>query len=78
MRPNRRKGVKEPEPRLIRGKSWDLIHRTLSDFAIHPTAGIIGKAESILSRTRAALAPAKPVLRILDRIDPLAKLAAMR
>jgi hypothetical protein len=33
---------------------------------------------SILSRTRAALAPAKPVLRILDRIDPLAKLAAMR
>jgi hypothetical protein len=47
-------------------------------FAIHPTAGIIGEAESILSRTRAALAPAKPVLRILDRIDPLAKLAAMR
>jgi len=78
MRPDRRKGVKEPEPRLIRGKSWDLIHRTLSDFAIHPTAGIIGEAESILSRTRAALAPAKPVLRILDRIDPLDKLAAMR
>jgi hypothetical protein len=60
IRTNRRKGVKEPEPRLIRCKSWDLIHRTLSDFAIHP------------------LAPGKPVLRILDRIDPLAKLAAMR
>ena len=39
---------------------------------------MIGEAESILSRTRAALAPAEPVLRILDRIDPLAKLAAMR
>jgi hypothetical protein len=59
-------------------KSLDLIHRSLSDFAIHLTARIIGEAESILSRTRAALAPAKPVLRILDRIDPLAKLAAMR
>jgi hypothetical protein len=50
----------------------------MSDSAIHPTASIIGEAESILSRTRAALAPAKPVLRILDRIDPLAKLAAKR
>jgi hypothetical protein len=59
-------------------KGLDLIHRTKSDFAIHLTASIIGEAESILSRTRAALAPAKPVLRILDRIDPLAKLAAMR
>jgi len=50
---------------------------------------MIGEAESILSRTRAfwqvryiglarMLAPAKPVLRILDRIDPLTKLAAMR
>ncbi|MDQ6868411.1 MAG: hypothetical protein M3178_08395 [Pseudomonadota bacterium] len=50
----------------------------MSDFAIHPTASIIGETVSILSRTQAALAPAKPVLRILDRIDPLAKLAAMR
>ena len=56
----------------------DFIHRTMSDFAIHPAASIIGAAESIRSRTRAALAPAKPVLRILDRIDPLAKFAAMR
>jgi len=50
----------------------------MSDFAIHPAASIIGETESILSRSRAALAPAKPVLRILDRIDPLAKFAVMR
>ena len=56
----------------------DFIHRTMSDFAIHPAASIIGETELILSRTRAALAPAKPVLRILDRIDPLAKFAVMR
>jgi hypothetical protein len=68
---------KEPERSLIRCKIWK-IHGTLSDFAVHLTAGIIGEAESILSRTRAALAPAKPVLRILDRIDPLAKLAAKK
>jgi hypothetical protein len=59
-------------------KSLNLIHRSMSDFALHRTADMIGEAESILSRTRAALAPAEPVLRILDRIDPLAKLAAMR
>jgi hypothetical protein len=53
-----------------------LIHRSSSDFTIHLTAGIIGEAASILSRTRALLAPAKPVLRILDRFEPLAKLAA--
>jgi hypothetical protein len=56
----------------------DLIHRTASDFAIHPTSSIISEAESSVSRTRAALAPAKPVLRILDRINPLTELAAMR
>jgi hypothetical protein len=78
--------------RPIIRKSLNLIHRSISDFAIHRTASIIGEAESILSRTRAKrasertpvagdglwLAPEKPVLRILDRIDPLAKLAAMR
>jgi hypothetical protein len=63
----------------------------LPDFAIHCTAGIIGEAGSALSRTRAKrasgkgarrksgelwLAPAKPVLRILDKTGPLAKLAA--
>jgi hypothetical protein len=50
----------------------------MSGFAVHLTADIIGEADSILSRTRALLAPAKLVLRILDRVDPLAKLAAMR
>ncbi len=42
------------------------------------TAGMIGEAGSVLSRTRAKLAPAKPVLRILDKADPLATLAAVR
>jgi hypothetical protein len=50
----------------------------MSDFAVHRTAGIIGDSGSVLSRTRAKLAPAKPVLRILDKADPLAELAAMR
>jgi hypothetical protein len=49
-----------------------------SDFAIHRTAGIIGEAGSLLSRMRALLAPAKPALRVLDRSDPLATLAAKR
>jgi hypothetical protein len=59
-------------------KSLGLIHRSMSDFAIHLTASIIGEEYSMLSRTRALLAPAEPVLRILDNIDPLAKLAAKR
>ncbi len=59
-------------------KSLDLIHRPMSDSAILLTANIIGEAGSTLSRTRASRAPAKPVVRILDRADPLAKLAAMR
>jgi hypothetical protein len=49
-----------------------------SQWAIHPTAGIIGEAASMLSRTRASLAPAQPVIRILDRVEPLATLAAKR
>src|ERR1700730_2751590 len=57
-------------PQLLICNGLDLIHRSMSDFALHPTGGIIGEADSILSRTRAALAPAKPVLRILDRVDP--------
>jgi len=50
----------------------------LPDFAIHRMAGIIGEAGSVLSKTRAKLAPAKPGLRILYKADPLAKLAATR
>ncbi len=56
---------------LVICKSLDLTHRSGSDFAIHLTASIIGVTASVLSRTRASLAPAKPVLRILDRIEPL-------
>jgi hypothetical protein len=50
----------------------------MSDYVIHSTAGSIGEVDSMLSRTRASLAPAQPVLCILDNIDPLAKLAAKR
>jgi hypothetical protein len=50
----------------------------MSDCVIHSTAGIIGEVDSMVSRTRALLAPARPVLGILDNIDPLAKLAAKR
>jgi hypothetical protein len=39
---------------------------------------MIGEVGLVLSRTRALLAPAKLVLRILDMADPLATLAAMR
>jgi hypothetical protein len=30
--------------------SLDLIHRSMSDYVIHSTAGIIGEVDSILSR----------------------------
>jgi hypothetical protein len=50
----------------------------MSDYVIHSTSVIIGEVDSILSRTRALLAPAEPVPRILDNIDPFAKLAAKR
>jgi transposase len=42
-----------PRSRMWRGlrcKSLNLIHRSLSDFALHGTADMIGEAESILSR----------------------------
>jgi len=41
-------------------------------------AGILGEAGATLSGTRGSLAPAQPALRVLDRIDPLATLAARR
>jgi hypothetical protein len=50
--------------------SLDLIHHC---HAIHLTAGIIGEAESMLSRMqKTGCAGASPA-RVLDRIDPLAK-----
>jgi hypothetical protein len=58
--------------------SLGLIQRSMSDYVIHSTAGMIGEVDSMLSRTRASLAPAEPVLRILANIDPLAKLSPMR
>ena len=61
---------------LVTCTSLDLIQRSMSDYVIHSTAGIIGEVDSMLSRTRASLAPTEPVLCILDNIDPLAKLAA--
>jgi hypothetical protein len=50
----------------------------MSDFAIHSMAGIIGEAESMLSRMRSTGSAGASVARVLDRIDPLAKLAAKR
>jgi hypothetical protein len=41
-------------------------------------ASIMCEADSILTKTRALLAPAKPVLHIFDRLDPLAELAAKK
>jgi hypothetical protein len=59
-------------------KNLDFIKQTKSYFAIHPTADILGEAETLLSRTRALLAPAQPVFHILDNVDPLAALAVKR
>ena len=50
----------------------------MSDFAIHRTASIIGEAGSILSRMQSTGCAGASEARVLDRIDPLAKLAAMR
>jgi hypothetical protein len=50
----------------------------MSEFAIHPTASIIGEVESILSRMRSTGCAGASAARVLDRIDPLAKLAAKR
>jgi hypothetical protein len=47
----------------VSGEGLDLIHRSMSDFAIHPKARIIGEADSILSRTRAVLVAEKVLQR---------------
>jgi hypothetical protein len=49
----------------------------MSDYVIHSTAGIIGEAGSILSRMRSTGFAGASAARVLDRIEPLAKLAAM-
>ena len=55
-----------------------IVHRLKSDFAIHLTASIIGEAEFILSRMRSTGFAGASGARVLDRRDPLAKLAAKR
>jgi hypothetical protein len=50
----------------------------MSDYVIHSTAGIIGEAVSMLSRMRSTGSAGASKARVLDNIDPLAKLAAKR
>jgi hypothetical protein len=52
--------------------------RPWPDSAIHLTAGIIGEAGSVLSRMRSTGFAGASKARVLDKADPLAKLAAMR
>jgi len=59
-------------------KSLGLIHRTMSDFAIHLTAEIIGEAAPLLSMTALWAAAAGGREAIIDKRGPLAKLAANR
>jgi len=53
-------------------------HRPLPDSAIHLSATIIGEADSILSRMRNTGYAGASEARVLDRLDPLATLAAVR
>jgi hypothetical protein len=48
----------------------------MSDYFIHSTAGIIGEGDSILSRMHSTGYAGASEARVLDNIDPLAKLAA--
>jgi hypothetical protein len=50
----------------------------MSDYVIHSTAGIIGEVDSMLSRMRSTGGAGASEARVLDNIDPLAKLAAKR
>jgi hypothetical protein len=50
----------------------------MSDCAIHRTASIIGETDSILSRMQSTGFAGASEARVLDRIDPLTKLAANR
>jgi hypothetical protein len=50
----------------------------MPDFAIHLSATIIGEADSILSRMRSTGYAGASEARVLDRLDPLATLAAVR
>jgi hypothetical protein len=50
----------------------------MSDYVIHSTAGIIGEVDSMLSRMHNTGCAGVSEARVLDNIDPLAKLAATR
>ena len=63
---------------FLQGKRLDLIHRSMSDYVIHSTAGIIGEVDSMLSRMHSTGCAGASEARVLDNIDPLAKLAAKR
>src|ERR1700731_1828750 len=65
-------------PDLLECTSLDLIQRSMSDYVIHSTAGIIGEVDSILSRMHSTGGAGASEARVLDNIDPLAKLAAKR
>src|SRR5271166_5711276 len=75
--PTRRSRLRVAKDPLI-CKSLDLILRSVSDSAIHLTASIIGEAGSILSRMRSTGFAGASEARVLDRIEPLATLAAQR
>jgi len=49
-----------------------------SDFAIHPTAAIVGEADALLSMTILRIAAEGGGEAIIDQSDPLAMLAAKR
>jgi hypothetical protein len=55
-----------------------LTDRPMPDSAIHLSATIIGEADSILSRMRSTGYAGASEARVLDRVDPLATLAAVR
>ncbi|MBI3274749.1 MAG: hypothetical protein HYZ60_02080, partial [Methylocystis sp.] len=59
-------------------KNLNLIQRAMSDFAIHPMASIIGETGPSLSRMRSTANGRASEARVLDKLGPLAMLAAMR
>ncbi len=59
-------------------KNLDLTHRTMSDFAVHLTADIIGETDPFLSMTALRAAATGGREAIIDKSRPLAKLAVER
>jgi hypothetical protein len=65
-------------PKSLNFKSLCQVHRSVTDSAIHLTASIIRETGSILSRMRSTGFAGVSGARVLDRVDPLATLAAKR